>query len=149
VSKKHKGPVSFPVPAPAAQRQAEPRSVSVTASQYRSGPLPDPGEFARYEQILPGSAERLMHQFEVQSEHRRNLESDVVRSNIANERRGMNIGAALAAMFIIGGFAAVMTNHEGAGYAAIGWAAAQISGTYIVALLGKRKQLQPNREPGA
>lgn len=55
----------------------------------------------------------------------------------------MTIGAVLAAMFIIGGFAAVMTNHEVAGYAAIGWAAAQISGTYIVALLGKRKQVQP------
>jgi len=87
-----------------------------------------------------------MRQVEVQSEHRRNLEASVVHSNIANERRGMNIGAALAGMFIIGGFAAVMTGHEGAGYAAIGWAAAQVSGTYLVAWWGKRKQLQMKRE---
>lgn len=40
-----------------------------------------------------------------------------------------------------------MTNHETAGYAAIGWAAAQISGTYIVTWWGKRKQLQQKREP--
>lgn len=130
---------------PTATHQVEQRTTF--AAQFRSAPLPTPEEFARYEQVLPGSADRLIRQVELQSEHRRALETSVTNSNIANERRGMTIGAVLAAMFIIGGFAAVMTGHEVAGYAAIGWAAAQISGTYIVALLGKRKQLPPKPEP--
>ena len=59
----------------------------------------------------------------------------------------MSIGAVLAGMFVLGGFVAVMTGHDAAGYAALGWAAAQISGTFVVSWLGKRRQLRQKREP--
>jgi len=137
-------PRPFPQAHPPAQVE---KTTVVSAGRFRSGPLPAPEEFAQYEQVLTGSAERLMRQFEIQSDHRRSLESQVVGSNIANERRGMNIGGVLAGMFIVGGFAAVMTGHDVAGYAAIGWAAAQISGTYIVTLIGRSRQLAKKRAP--
>ena len=40
-----------------------------TAVQF-SGPLPDPQNLQRYEQILPGSAERIMAMAETQLAHR-------------------------------------------------------------------------------
>lgn len=126
-----------------------PNHVTVSATHVRSAPLPDPREFARYEEVLPGSAERIMRQFEIQADHRRGLETDVVRSNIENERRGMTIGAVLAGMFIAGGFLAVITDHLTPGYAALGWAAAQISGTYLISWWGKRRQLKQKREPAS
>jgi hypothetical protein len=36
----------------------------VAETTYRSGPLPDPGELAAYEQALPGAAERIMYMTE-------------------------------------------------------------------------------------
>lgn len=143
MSKKHKGQVFRP--APTGPQVAG--GVAAQVTQFRSAPLPDPREFERYEQVLPGSAERIMRQFELQAEHRRGLETEVVRSNLENEQRGMSIGSVLAGLFVVGGFIAVMTDHLTPGYAALGWAAAQISGTYLVAWLGKRRQLRQKAEP--
>jgi len=39
-----------------------------------SGPIPHPNDLARYEEILPGAAERIMKMAELQAEHRRALE---------------------------------------------------------------------------
>jgi uncharacterized membrane protein len=36
-----------------------PTHTSVTLTSYRSGPLPPVGDFAGYEQVLPGAAERI------------------------------------------------------------------------------------------
>ena len=40
----------------------------------RTGPLPIPHEMREYESIVPGSAERLIRQVEIEGEHRRTLE---------------------------------------------------------------------------
>lgn len=62
----------------------------IEMSWSRSGPLPDPGELAAYEQLIPGMAERLLHEFEAQSQHRRGLEAQVVGSNVAAQKRGQH-----------------------------------------------------------
>ena len=56
--------------------------------QY-SGPLPIPAHLEKYEQVLPGSAERIMAMAEAQSEHRRDLESKALASDITNSRLGL------------------------------------------------------------
>src|SRR5206468_1881503 len=46
----------------------------------RRGPLPDPGELAAYNQIIPNGADRIMKMAEEQSAHRIGLEKTVVGS---------------------------------------------------------------------
>lgn len=53
-----------------------------------SGPLPPPSLLARYSEIIPNGAERIMAMAERQSEHREKLEARVVNGNVASQTRG-------------------------------------------------------------
>jgi uncharacterized membrane protein len=54
-----------------------------------------------FEDILPGSAERIFKQFEVQAEHRRRSETTVIASNAFTQK----LGAVSAAVVGTGGMA--------------------------------------------
>jgi uncharacterized membrane protein len=69
----------------------------VQQQQY-SGVLPLPTHLEKYEEILPGAAERIMKMAEDQSVHRRSLESKAIDSDIKNSQLGLWFG------FIIGVF---------------------------------------------
>jgi uncharacterized membrane protein len=43
-----------------------------------SGPLPHPEDLAKYEQVLPGAADRIIRMAEQQAAHRQNLERAVI-----------------------------------------------------------------------
>lgn len=62
-------------------------SFEASVTSY-SGPLPPPAVLRQFEEILPGSAERIFAQFERQSEHRRSLEASVVANEITQSKRG-------------------------------------------------------------
>jgi len=42
---------------------------------HHSGPLPAPNDFAAYNDVIPGAAERILALAEIESEHRRNQET--------------------------------------------------------------------------
>ncbi|MDQ6957470.1 MAG: DUF2335 domain-containing protein [Mariprofundaceae bacterium] len=66
------------------QRQSKPKPTrkkgksSVVIQQevvsHHSGPLPAPNDFAAYNEVIPGAAERILRLAEIESEHRRNQE---------------------------------------------------------------------------
>lgn len=80
------------------------RSGGVTAVgwSFRSGPLPDPKELAELDQVAPGTAKVVVDQFALQSDHRREIESIVVRGNDRRANRGQWM-AFVIAMTAIGG----------------------------------------------
>ncbi len=51
------------------------RSALIAAS-YREGPLPAADEFADYERVLPGAADRILRMAEAEQQHRHQMESD-------------------------------------------------------------------------
>lgn len=61
-----------------------------------SGPLPTPQDFGKYDEILPGAAERILTLAENQSKHRQKLEVKIVKSNITNEKLGLIFGLIVA-----------------------------------------------------
>lgn len=71
---------------------AELREISIQASM--SGPFPPPAMLAQYEDILPGSAERIFQLTEKEQAHRHDLESTGLRDEIFYRRLGMILGAA-------------------------------------------------------
>lgn len=73
------------VPSKTPQRQPTIKSIEATAWK---GPLPDPNTLREFDSIITNGAERIMAQFEKQSDHRQLLERTVVESRSANMRRG-------------------------------------------------------------
>ncbi|MBI1739603.1 MAG: DUF2335 domain-containing protein [Acidobacteriales bacterium] len=67
---------------PEERREAEAIFRTAVEVSRFSGPLPHPEDLAKYEQVLPGSADRIIRMAERQAEHRQNLEKTVVLSNV-------------------------------------------------------------------
>jgi uncharacterized membrane protein len=65
-----------------------PQQPVVQAVEY-SGPLPPPAVLQRYDQVVPGAAERILRMAEGQSKHRQALESVVVRSGSRDSLPGL------------------------------------------------------------
>jgi len=66
--------------------------IQAEAVYFRQGPLPDAREMQRYEQILPGSADRILKMTESEGSHRHDT-----------EKRGQYIGAGIAVLGLVGG----------------------------------------------
>jgi len=64
-------------------------------SIHYSGPMPLPEHLKGYEDVLPGSAERILKMAENQSAHRISIENKVVDSQIKMQERGQIFGTVL------------------------------------------------------
>ena len=84
-------------------------SHSVEFSTY-SGPLPPPEILRQFEEVIPGSAERIFTQFEAQSAHRRSMESTVISSGAFSQRFGTISGTLIGLVGVGGG---VWLAHDG------------------------------------
>ncbi|RME12421.1 MAG: DUF2335 domain-containing protein, partial [Bacteroidetes bacterium] len=76
---------------------------AVSVSTTFSGPIPPPDIFKEYNEILPGSAERILAMAEQQSSHRREMEKKVISSQMRQTTRGQWLGFVLAVICIGGG----------------------------------------------
>lgn len=94
-------------PQPLQQPQSkEDKRIAAVLHSYResfSGPLPPPEILLKYEQTCKGAAHRIIKMAENQSIHRQELERKVIKSNISNERIGMNYTFLLTIALIISG----------------------------------------------
>lgn len=77
--------------------------VTQSGSSYRfSGPMPHPDLYEKYEEVLPGSADRLLTLTEKQAEHRTNWEIKALDASIKHADRGQFFGL-IVALAAIGG----------------------------------------------
>ena len=95
-----------------------------------SGPLPPPEDFAKYEQNLPGSMDRILTLTEKQVDHRIELEKSEVKLDI----RGQIIGAALVALFGVLSFLLAMFGHENV---ALGMGVTTVISVAVIFVLNK------------
>jgi uncharacterized membrane protein len=104
----------------------------VAYSEFTAGVgYPPPAMLAAYEQILPGSARRFFELAEMQSEHRRSLETKMVERSLNRQDRGQIMAFVLALIAILGGIAMVFADKDAAGLATIIAAAGGIAGIFI------------------
>jgi uncharacterized membrane protein len=108
-----------------------------------SGPLPPPSLLAKYSEIIPGGAERIMVMAERQSEHREKLEARVVNGNVASQTRGSYFAFILALVAIVGGFYLILKGKDASGLVAIIGSLASLLGVFI---LSKREQKSERTE---
>lgn len=76
------------------------------AVYFRRGPYPEAREVERYDQVLPGAADRIFTMAESEVGHRHDT-----------ERLGQYIGAGIAILGLVGGFTLIAWGHDVAGVA--------------------------------
>lgn len=103
-----------------------------------SGPLPHPDVLRRYQDILPGSAERVFRQFEIEADHRRTLEVRTIRADVFSQIWG-SIGGTLIGLLGVGG--GIWLAHEGRNLAGLTALIATLGGLVATFLY------QTNRKP--
>jgi len=85
--------------------------VQQTSVQSFSGPLPPPEVLKRFDEIVPGAAERIIKMAEAQSEHRKDLEKKVIESDISRSKWGQILGFIISITgLIVSGFISIYGN---------------------------------------
>jgi len=101
---------------PRPEQDKRPTLVAYAEGQISySGPAPLPSILRGYEEIVPGSAARILEQVNRQTDHRIDLENRVVNSDIARSKLGLWLGFFLSAMSIGGGCVVAGFGHDTAG----------------------------------
>lgn len=107
------------------------------AAQYL-GPLPLPSHMREYEEILPGSAERILAMAERQSKHRQDIEKVVIRGDNARAWVGVSLGASLALCCIGGGIALSFFGQPAAGTSIATVSVASLAGVFVYGTHSRR-----------
>lgn len=85
----------------------------------RRAPLPDHQEMAGFKAVQPDLPDRIVTQWERETQHRHDLERQIVRSNVTNRARGQLIGAYLATLVIVVGAVLIILDKQVAGLATL------------------------------
>jgi uncharacterized membrane protein len=107
-----------------------------------SGPIPPPEVLEKYNQALPGSAERILAMAEQQSRHRQAIESRVIDSNIFVQKLGPFLGFIVAMTAVGGGVYLMVKGNNGYGLAAVITALASLAGVFIYGKQQQKKELE-------
>ncbi len=111
----------------AAARQQNSQQIVHQITEQFSGPVPPPGVLEQYDQIVPGSAERIIAMAEQEIDHRRNVELKIISREFREAKRGQVCALAIGTIAII---ASVIISFTGAQ-----WAASVIGGGGVVGLV--------------
>jgi len=76
-------------------------------SEFYSGPIPPAKMLRDLDKVYPGASRAIFEDFQSQADHRREIESLVIRSRIKLAERGQFLGAGLGAMGIVGSLIAI------------------------------------------
>jgi uncharacterized membrane protein len=106
-----------------------------------SGPLPPPEALERYNQILPGAAERIVVMAESQHSHRLELEKHVITSNVAAQKLGTILGFVVAMTVVVGGIWLVHEGKSVAGLTAVITALASLVGVFLYSKREQQREL--------
>lgn len=102
-----------------------------------SGPLPKPDDFAKYESVQKGAADRILTMAEKQQEHRIECEKMIVSKNLRKDQQGQYIGALIALVCISASVALGLLGHDTLGGIIGG---ATLLGAIVVFVLNKEPQ---------
>jgi uncharacterized membrane protein len=120
--------------------------VRIQAAATFSGPLPPPEALDRYNQILPGAAERIIAMAESQHTHRQELEKRVIASNVSAQRLGTVLGFIVAMTAIVGGIWLIHDGKSTAGLTSVLTALGSLVGVFVYSKHEQQKDLVKKTE---
>src|SRR5712691_11175858 len=83
-----------PTSQPAGQRQQ--RAALIAQMEQWSGPLPPPAVLEKFNQVVPGSAARILKMAEKEQQHRVSYEREGLTATTGEATRGQYLGAAIS-----------------------------------------------------
>lgn len=128
---------------PATQPSEQNTQTLALRAESFSGPLPPPAILERYDQLVPGAAERILAMAERQAAHRQSLEQTVVTGNALAQRRGQVFGFVLAIAALAVGGLLVWQDKKVEGLATI---ITDICALVALFVLSRREQERERRE---
>jgi len=114
-----------------ANRQSSLLRQRQVAIEHRSGPLPSPEEFERYERVCPGAADRIIKMAEGQSLHRQDLEKSVIKSASRDSLWGLIFAFLFSMANISGAVFLISTDHSVTGTLLSGIGLVSVVGAFI------------------
>ncbi len=103
------------------QRNSNGVVVQQTSTQSFSGPLPPPEILKKFDEVVPGAAERIIKMAEEQSAHRKELERKVIESDISRSKWGQILGFIIAVVGLaVSAFIAIYGNAYAGGVIGVG-----------------------------
>ena len=124
------------------RRQEGVQLVQALIQKTHQGPLPAPDDYAHYEAVHPGAAERILRMAESNQQHRHMLESEALRRDYSLQARGQMFAiAALIAMLALIGFTFWVGQPIAGSVLGTGTIAA------IVGMFLRSNQAQPKQAP--
>lgn len=128
------------------QNQHNERGVVVRQMQTFSGPLPHPDILKRFDEVVPGAAQRILAMAEEQSAHRRNLEKKVIDSDIARSKWGQILGFCIAiAGLVVSGLIAIYGSALAGGIIGIGTLASLVGVFMYGAQTRSKERMEKNQ----
>ena len=134
--------------------ETTPRRTDITAirASWRA-PLPPPEALARYNDVLPGAAERILQMAERQQEQDHNaqiaaisIERTVVVSDARRAYLGLLAGFIISLLVIGGGIYLIVTDHDWAGVVLIGINLSGLVGVFVYGNKARRDERNRNAE---
>jgi len=95
-------------------------------SQFWGGPIPPPLALKEYEDVLPGTADRIIKMAEKQSIHRQRMEKEALDKAYRFQSRGQHYALIVVSLLAVGGMLLIGFGHEISGVI--------LSGTTLVGL---------------
>lgn len=123
---------------------AAPSNTSIATLTHQSvsfsGPLPHPALLAKYNEVIPNGAERIMAMAERQGAHRESLEARVVAGNVASQARGSIFAFIICLVALVGGFTLIAVGKSADGLASIISSLAALAGVFVYGKYQQRKE---------
>jgi uncharacterized membrane protein len=119
--------------------------VRMESLEWFSGPLPAPSILAGFEEVLPGSADRIVSMAEEQASHRRNLEAAVITANVRSQQLGQWFGFLLGLAGVVAGTYLVATGRSPEGMTTFLVAVGGLVGVSVYAKSGQQRELARKR----
>lgn len=128
------------------KEEIEKQLLVMQSSMSFSGPIPPPEILEKYEQILPGSAGRLITMAENQSRHRQHLEKTVVEGEVKRAWWGLWTGYTLGLAGIGGSVALGLYGQQVAASVLCGTTLVSLVSVFVIGAVGRRKERQEKLE---
>lgn len=113
---------------------------AIARSELFSGPLPPPQVLEKYNQVVPGAADRIIAMAESQSKHRQDLELKVITADIRSAKLGLWFGLIIGLTAIIGGVSCIIMGGEIGGSVIGGTGITGLVGVFVYGSTQRRKE---------
>ena len=117
------------------QQQGTLRQIAVQQQSWH-GPLPSPEQLARFNQVLPGCAERIVRMAEQEGEHSREVQMRAVKGTVRGQYIGQFSALAVAAGCLVASYNLAMSGHD----AVAGILGGGTLTTVVLAFLNRKKE---------